>query len=86
MSFFHKRAISCKGTLGDLSKIREELEEVEEALEQGDKMLVLVEIVDLLGAIHLFLLKEYGPIMGLPQMVNFTMNMVKFRKHLDESK
>ena len=81
-SFFHKRPILTKGVVGDLSKVREELEEIEEALEQGDDMLVLVEVVDLLGAIHAFLLKRYGETFGLPSLLNFAMNMYEFHKYL----
>ncbi len=84
-SLFHKRPITCKGTLGEVSKIREELEEIEEALEQGDKMLALIEVVDLLGAVHAFLLKHYGPTFDLPTVMNFTMNMFAFRKELADN-
>jgi hypothetical protein len=85
-SCFHKRPIETRGVVGEISKIREELEEVEEALEQGDSMLVLVEVVDLLGAVHAFLVKRYGPTLGLPEMLNFSMNMVDFHKKLHGDK
>lgn len=47
---YHKREIK-KGVLGELSKIEEELEEAKDALEQGVKIMLLVELSDLIGAI-----------------------------------
>ena len=49
---YHKREIIIKGVLGDTSKIKEELDELEEALEQDNKILALCEIADLYGAIE----------------------------------
>ena len=49
---YHKRAISVKGNFGEVSKIEEELDELKEALEQDNKILALVEISDLYGAIE----------------------------------
>lgn len=42
---FHKREIT-KGVLGELSKVREELEEAEDALEQGQELMLLIELSD----------------------------------------
>jgi hypothetical protein len=47
---YHKRQIT-KGTLGETSKIREELEELEDSLEQNNKIMALVELSDLYGAL-----------------------------------
>lgn len=47
---YHKRVIT-KGVLGEPSKIREELEELEDALEQDVKIMALVELSDLYGAV-----------------------------------
>lgn len=47
---YHLRPIS-KGVLGKPSKIREELEELEDACQQGNKILAQVELADLYGAL-----------------------------------
>jgi len=47
---YHIRKIT-KGKYGEVSKIREELEELEDAMEQNNKILALVELSDLYGAI-----------------------------------
>ena len=50
MAGYHLRKIT-KGVLGELSKIKEELEEAEDAQAQGVKILLLVELSDMIGAI-----------------------------------
>jgi hypothetical protein len=55
---YHTRPIS-KGILGQPSKIREELEELEDAVLQGNKILAHCELADLYGAIELCA-KTYG--------------------------
>jgi hypothetical protein len=40
-----------RGVYGETSKIREELEELEEAFEQRNRILALVELSDLYGAL-----------------------------------
>jgi hypothetical protein len=47
---YHIRTIT-RGVLGDISKIREELEELEDAHEQGVVLMELVELSDLYGAV-----------------------------------
>lgn len=47
---YHKKHIT-KGILGETSKIREELEELEDALAQGNRIMALVELSDLFGAL-----------------------------------
>jgi hypothetical protein len=49
---YHKRAIVIEGTFGEVSKIEEELDELKEAFEQDNKILALVEIADLYGALE----------------------------------
>lgn len=49
---YHLRKITTQGVFGETSKIREELEELEEALEQDNKILALCELSDLFGAIE----------------------------------
>lgn len=46
---FHQRTIT-KGIYGQLSKVREELEEAEDALEQRQPVMLLVELSDIVGA------------------------------------
>jgi ATP phosphoribosyltransferase regulatory subunit HisZ len=49
---YHLREIETKGFYGDPSKIREELEELEESLDQDNRILALVELSDLYGALE----------------------------------
>lgn len=41
-----------RGKFGEFSKIKEEFLEVEDALQQGNKIMMLVELSDLIGAIE----------------------------------
>lgn len=43
-----------KGTLGELSKIREELDEAFDAERQGVKIMLAVELSDLIGAVKAY--------------------------------
>lgn len=56
---YHNREIK-KGILGDFSKIFEEFDELLDANEQGDKVLEICEICDLLGAIELYTVSHYN--------------------------
>lgn len=49
-----------KGILGEPSKIREELEEFMDAVDQDVSIMALVELSDLVGAIEAYL-KKYHP-------------------------
>lgn len=49
---YHLRPILTLGVYGEPSKIREELEELEESLEQDNLILALVEMSDLYGALE----------------------------------
>lgn len=51
---YHLREIE-KGILGELSKIQEELDELRDAESQSSKIMVLVELSDLIGAIDAYL-------------------------------
>lgn len=55
---YHTRKIE-KGVLGESSKIREELEELEDAEKQGAKLLALCELSDIIGAIDKYLDKHH---------------------------
>ena len=50
-----------KGELGEISKIKEEVDELVDAELQGCRVMVLVELADLLGSIDAYLeKKQYG--------------------------
>ncbi len=51
---YHTKEIE-KGVLGEFSKIREEYEELEDAILQGDSILTLCELSDMIGAIEEYL-------------------------------
>lgn len=46
---FHKNIIT-RGVYGEISKVREELEEAEDAIQQGQTLMLLVELADIVGA------------------------------------
>ena len=51
---YHRYEIH-KGELGDLTKVVEEVCEMVDAAHQGNKVMVLVELADLVGAIQAYL-------------------------------
>lgn len=55
---YHVRAIA-KGKLGEFSKIREEFEEMADAIEQSNPIMALLEASDLVGAVEAWASK-YG--------------------------
>lgn len=55
---YHKNKIN-KGTYGEISKIQEELEELQDAQQQNNKIMQLVELSDIIGAIQGFLTKHH---------------------------
>lgn len=50
---YHKTNIT-RGELGKFSKIREEFEELQDALNQDNKVLAICELADLIGAIEAY--------------------------------
>ena len=54
---YHLREIE-KGKLGEFSKIKEEFQELEDAYEQNDRILMICECSDLIGAMKHFLAKH----------------------------
>lgn len=54
MSNFHKNKQISKGKIGEFSKIQEEFEELKDAIEQGDRVLTICELTDLIGAIEFY--------------------------------
>lgn len=57
-----------KGTFGEVSKIKKEVAELEDAISQGAKVMALVELSDLIGAIQGFL-SNYFPDMSLDDLI-----------------
>ncbi len=49
---YHIGKIQTKGIYGESSKIREELEEFEESMEQGNRIMALLELSDIYGALE----------------------------------
>jgi len=56
---YHKRQIR-KGVYGEVSKIREEIEELEDSEEQGVGIMSMCELSDLYGALRAFAKKKYN--------------------------
>jgi hypothetical protein len=56
---YHRNKIE-KGTIGKPSKIREEFEEFIDAHEQGNPVMELVELSDIIGAIELYASHQYN--------------------------
>jgi NTP pyrophosphatase (non-canonical NTP hydrolase) len=50
---YHKIEIE-KGTLGEFSKIKEEFQELEDAVSQNHPVLEICELCDLIGAIEMY--------------------------------
>lgn len=57
-----------KGTYGDLDKVYEEMAEVKDAENQGNRLMVLVELSDVMGAIRGFL-EQHHPEMSLTDLI-----------------
>lgn len=72
---FHNRKIK-KGIYGEFSKIEEELDEAKEALEQGNKLMFLIELSDIIGAIE-GVIEHHG--LDLNDLIKFS-NKVKESK------
>lgn len=48
-----------RGDIGEISKIQEEVDELRDAVQQGSKIMALVELSDLYGAIELYLTRHH---------------------------
>jgi hypothetical protein len=68
---YHLRPIK-KGVYGEFSKIQEEIEELQDAHEQDNRILEIVEITDLLGAIDGYLIKNNLTLDDAVQMMRLT--------------
>jgi phosphoribosyl-ATP pyrophosphohydrolase len=76
---YHKKEIE-KGELGEFSKIKEEFQELEDAIDQGDKILILCELSDMYGAIEEYLKKYNLTIDDLKSFSDKTKSAFKEKK------
>lgn len=60
-----------KGELGEISKIQEELDELKDSKEQGSKIMEMVELCDLYGAIECYL-QKYHPSTTMDDLKTFS--------------
>ena len=58
-----------KGELGEFSKIMEEVLELGDAIDQNNKVMALVELSDLIGAIELYALKQFNGSVSLDDLL-----------------
>jgi hypothetical protein len=58
MAGYHSRQIN-RGVYGRPSKIKEEYEEFEDSIDQGNKIMALIELSDMIGAIEGYLETNY---------------------------
>lgn len=68
MSYFHEVEIE-KGIYGELSKVQEELDEAKDAESQGQDLMLMIELADIIGAAA-GVAEKYG--MSLDQLVAFS--------------
>jgi len=71
MAGYHKREIP-HGVFGEIGKIREELEELEDAYEQGIRIMVGCELSDLYGALEEFAIRNGYTIEDLRKMAEIS--------------
>jgi hypothetical protein len=63
-----------KGVLGEVSKIREEVEELEDAERQGVRILIMCELADIFGAVRAYALRYGLKMSDLHAMAKLTRN------------
>ena len=68
---YHKAKIK-KGEKGELSKVLEEVMEAIDADDQRCKLMTLMELSDVIGAIHLYL-KKHHPTLTITDMVKMAL-------------
>ena len=56
---YHKVKIE-RGKLGEFSKIREEFEEAQDAFDQDNKIMLLLELSDMIGAVDQYCKKHHN--------------------------
>ena len=65
---YHTREIK-KGELGFFSKVKEEFEELEDAVQQNDPVMIMCECSDLIGAIKHYVEDNWN--IGLEDLIKF---------------
>lgn len=73
---YHKKQIA-KGVLGEFSKIKEEFDELSDAVEQNDKVMQICELSDLIGAIESYVLRFNLTLYDLIEFSNKTKEAFK---------
>lgn len=68
---YHWNAIP-RGDYGELSKIKEEVLELEDAIGQGNKVMALVELSDLVGAIKGYVAKHFGEHISVDDLIKMS--------------
>jgi len=66
-----------KGIIGEFSKIREEFDELSDAVEQNVPPLIICELCDLIGAIEMYSSKWNISLADLIKMKNLTKSSFK---------
>ena len=61
-----------RGEYGEISKIVEEVAELKDAAKQGIKVMVLVELADILGAIDGYLNKHYRNVVKMSDLLDMS--------------
>lgn len=73
---YHKREIK-KGVIGEFSKVAEEFEELNDAVEQDCKGLIICEMADLYGAMEEYIKKYNFTMEDLKQFSDMTKSAFK---------
>lgn len=58
-----------RGTYGEISKILEEAAELKDAMEQANKVMVIIELSDLIGAIDGYMINHYGDKLTIDNLI-----------------
>ena len=61
-----------RGEYGEISKIVEEVAELKDAAKQGIRVMVLVELADILGAIDGYLNKHYRNVVKMSDLLDMS--------------
>jgi len=58
-----------RGVYGEISKVLEEAAELKDAMEQGNRIMILIELADLLGAVDGYMDKYYGEKLTIDHLI-----------------
>lgn len=73
---YHKGIIK-KGVVGEYSKIKEEFDELTDAIDQDNKVLIICELTDMVGAIEEYIKKYNLTIKDLKDFSDLTKSAFK---------